>query len=174
MRHIRSATLALALVAGTAVVASAQATQPAPQRTEQHVRHGKRGAHPGRRLGRALFHGIALSDAEKAQLKTVRAKYEPELKQLRESAKPQMQALRKARQQGDSARLKELWAQTATTRAQGAVVLQRMRVDLRAALAPEHRAQFDQNVTRLEQRVAKRASRMRRQLDGRPSGKTGA
>lgn len=164
IRHIRSAAIGLALVAGTAVVASAQATQPAPQRTEQRAERG----HRGRKLGRALFHGIKLDDAEKARVKAVREKYKPELKQLRVSAKPQLEALRAARQKGDTATAKALWAKSAQTRAQGAAILERMRVDLRAALAPEHQAQFDQNVTKLKARVAARAAKVRKHRDRTP------
>lgn len=168
IRHIRSAAIGLALVAGTAMVASAQATPPAPQRTERQASRGH-----GRKLGRALFHGIKLTDAEKARVKAVREKYKPELKQLRESAKPQREALRSARQKGDTAAVQTLWAKSAETRAQGAAVMERMRVDLRAALAPEHQAQFDQNVSALKARVAARAARVRKHAGRRGASKSG-
>ena len=144
------------MVAGTAVMASAQSAQPAPQRAEQHAMR----RHMGKKLGRALFHGIKLTDAEKARVKEVHEKYKPELKQLRESAKPQLAAVRAARQKGDTATAKALWAKSAGTRAQGGAIMDRMRVDLRAALAPEHQAQFDQNVARVKARVAARVTRV--------------
>lgn len=162
--------MGLALVAGTAVVASAQTTQPAPQRAEHH---GPR-ARMDRKLGRALFHGIKLSDAEKARVKSVREKYKPEMKQLRESAKPQLEALREARQKGDTALARALWSKSADTRARGAALLDRMRVDLRAALAPEHQTQFDQNVTRVKARVAARAAKVRKHPRRGGAAKPGA
>ena len=173
IRRIRSAAIGLALVAGTAVVASAQATQPAQPAQQQHAHRAERGR-MGKKLGRALFHGIKLTDAEKGRVKAVREKYKPELKQLRESAKPQLQALRAARQKGDTAAMKELWAKSAATRSQGAAVLDRMRADLRAALAPEHQAQFDQNVNTLKARVAARATKARKHLGRHRHPKTGA
>jgi len=52
-----------------------------------------------------------------------------------------------------------VWSQTSAQREQAKKLLEAERNDLRVALAPEHRAQFDANVKQLEQRVAKRANK---------------
>ena len=162
MKNIRTAIATIALVAGGAVVAAAQ--QPTQTPTHQHqaqdsTRHfGRRGFGPGA-MQKQLFKGITLSDAEKTNIKNVHAKYEAQNKALREQFKPQMQAARQARQRGDTAALKNLWSQTSAQREQSKKLLEAERNDLRVALAPEHRAQFDANVKQLEQRVAQRANR---------------
>jgi Spy/CpxP family protein refolding chaperone len=115
----------------------------------------------GARAGKALFKGIQLSDAEKASLKSVREKYAPQMKALREQAKPQLQAAREARQKGDTAALKQLWANSSAQREQTKQLMNAERTDLRAALTPDNRAKFDANVQQLEQRLSKRADKAR-------------
>lgn len=162
MKDIRTAITTIALVVGGAVVAAAQ--QPAQthaqhQAGQDSTRHfGRRGFGPGA-MQKQLFKGITLSDAEKTNIKSVHTKYESQMKALREQFKPQMQAARQARQRGDTAALKNLWSQTSAQREQTKKLLEAERNDLRAALAPEHRAQFDANVKQVEQRVAKRANK---------------
>jgi Spy/CpxP family protein refolding chaperone len=166
----------IALVVGGAVVAAAQqpAQTPSPRAhraqmqdsTRQHG--GRRGFGPGA-MQKALFKGITLSDAEKANIKNVHKKYEAQMKALREQAKPQMQAAREARQRGDTAALKNLRSQTSAQREQTKKLLEAERNDLRVALAPEHRAQFDANVKQVEQRVAQRGNGA-----GKKGGRTSA
>ena len=163
MKDIRTAIAAIALVVGGAVVAAAQqptqtprAHKAAQDSTRKHF--GRRGFGPGA-MQKQLFKGITLSDAEKTNIKNVHTKYEAQMKALREGFKPQMQAARQARQRGDTAALKTLWAQTSAQREQTKKLLEAERNDLRVALAPEHRAQFDANVKQLEQRIAQRANR---------------
>ena len=166
MKDIRTAIAAIALVVGGAVVAAAQqpAQTPSPrahQRAAQdstRKHFGRRGFGPGA-MRKQIFKGITLSDAEKTNIKNVQTKYQAQMKALREQFKPQMQAARQARQRGDTAALKNLWAQTAAQREQAKKLLEAERNDLRGALAAEHRAHFDANVKQLEQRVAQRANR---------------
>jgi len=164
VKDIRTAIAAIALVVGGAVVAAAQqpAQVPSPRahqnRAQDSTRHfGRRGFGPGA-MQKQLFKGITLSDAEKTNIKNVHTKYEAQMKALREQFKPQMQAARAARQRGDTAALKNLWGQTSAQREQAKKLLESERNDLRVALVPEHRAQFDANVKQLEQRVAQRAN----------------
>jgi len=172
VKDIRTAIGAIALVVGSAVVAAAQQQAQAPAHREHQGaaqdstrRFGRRGFGPGA-MQKRLFKGITLSDAEKTNVKNVHAKYQAQNKALREQFKPQMEAARAARQRGDTAALKNLWAQTSAQREQSKRLLEAERNDLRAALTPEHRAQFDANVKQLEQRVAQRANR-----DWKKSGK---
>lgn len=164
MKDIRTAIAAIALVVGGAVVAAAQQPTQTPRAHQHGVQDstrkhfGRRGFGPGV-MQKQLFKGITLSDAEKTNIKNVHTKYAAQMKTLREQFKPQVQAARQARQRGDTAALKTLWAQTSAQREQTKKLLEAERNDLRVALTPEHRAQFDANVKQLEQRVAKRANK---------------
>ena len=180
MTHIRSTIVAGLLVFGGAAIASAQqstpATTPAPQ-AQQHAHHamrarGKRGMF-ARNIRRQLFKGITLSDAEKANLKAVQAKYAPQMKALRAQLKPQLAAAREARQHGDTAALKQMWSKSAAQREQIKKLLESERGDLRAALAPADQAKFDANVKRVEQRVAARAGKAWKHVGRNAAGQKG-
>ena len=154
MRTIRSAVLGLLVLGGAATIATAQAPEA------KQGKRGDRGAmmREGRGPmggGRALFRGIALTDAEKASVKTIREKYEEQFKTLREVSKPQREEMKAARQRGDSAAVKAIWDKGADQRAKMKSLSEQMNGELRAALTPEHRAQFDANVTQMKDRVAK-------------------
>jgi Spy/CpxP family protein refolding chaperone len=66
MKAIRIATLAAALCVGMTSVAAAQGTEPQGQ-----------GQGRGERMGGMLLKDINLTDAQKAQVKTIRDKYVP-------------------------------------------------------------------------------------------------
>jgi Spy/CpxP family protein refolding chaperone len=139
---------------------AAQAPAQAPQqRNQAHVPRakGERGEF-GKQLNRQLFKGIDLSATEKANLKAVREKYAPQMKALRQQMKPELQQVRQARERGDTASLKNLRNASAPQRDQARKLLEAERNDFRNALAPQNRAKFDANVTRLDQRVAKRSA----------------
>ena len=159
MQSIRTTVTAALLTFGAAAVVSAQQPTP-PQQPRAAAHQGKYAKGARRALGRQLFKGITLSDAEKANVKQVQVKYASQMKALREQFKPQFQAAREARQRGDTAALKNLWQQTAAQRAQTAKLLEAERADLRNALTPANQLKFDANVTKLEQRMAKRAQKV--------------
>jgi len=77
MKVIRIATLAFALCAGFTSVAAAQG-QPEPQGQGEMRRGGG--------MGGMLLKDITLTDAQKAQVKTIRDKYMPQQMELRKSA----------------------------------------------------------------------------------------
>lgn len=156
MKLIRSTLAAGLLVFGTAAIASAQAgTQNgAAASARQHGQFGKHGMKGGE--GRALFHGIQLSAAEKANIKAVHAKYQPQMKALREQFKS-------ARQKGDTAAIR---AQRQQERQQVAQVMQSQQAELRNALTPANQAKFDANVQTAKQRFAARADKAKKR--GRP------
>lgn len=161
MTHIRSALAAGLLVIGSAAVATAQQSPPIDRGHGRHAQMGQRAdsTHRGfgvRNIRGQLFKGITLSDAEKANIKTVHQKYASQMKALREQLKPQMDAARQARQRGDTAALKGMWEKSAAQRQQTKKLLEAERNDLRAALTPENQVKFDANVKQLEQRVAQR------------------
>jgi cytochrome c556 len=149
MTNIRYALTGALLLLGSATLASAQKpTRPQGLR----ARH----APDVQQLGRQLFKGITLSDAEKANIKSVQTKYGSQMKALREQFKPQMQAARDARQRGDTAALRELWQKSAGQREQTKQLMLAERNDLRAALTPANQTTFDANVAALDKRIAAR------------------
>ena len=161
MQHIRSALAGAMLVLGGAALASAQQATPtpAPQSQQQSPRAHRPHRGRGMRGARALLKGITLSDAEKANLKNVHAKYESQFKALREQSKPTFQAARAARQRGDTAAARQIMSKAAPQREQMKQLMQSERNDLRGALTPEHRTTFDANVKKFESRATKRGAR---------------
>ena len=167
MNQIRSAIIAGVFAFGAAAVAGAQSAPAAPQARAQHGQHAKgmKAGRFGRGMQRQLFRGITLSDQEKTSLKAVREKYATENKALRAQLKPQFEAARAARQKGDTAALKALWAKNSGMRDSTKKLLEAERHDLRAALTPENQAKFDANVQKLEQRVANRVAKGKAKLN---------
>jgi len=162
MQSIRTTLAAALLTFGAAAVVSAQqSTTPQQPQAAAHQRKHAQGARRAKgALAHQLFKGMTLSDAEKANVKQVQAKYAPQMKAIREQYKPQFQAARAARQRGDTAALKNLWQQSSAERAQTAKVLEAERADVRNALTPANQVKFDANVTKVEQRMAKRAQKV--------------
>jgi Spy/CpxP family protein refolding chaperone len=161
MQHIRSALAGAMLVLGGAAIASAQQATPAPApQTQQHAQQGKH-AHRGfgARGDRGLLEGIALSDAEKANLKTVHTKYASQLEGLREQSKPTFEAARAARQRGDTASARAIMAKAAPQREQMKQLMQSERIDLRGALTPANQAKFDANIKNFKSRASRATKR---------------
>jgi periplasmic protein CpxP/Spy len=162
MKNIRTAIATAMVLVGGAAIASAQQARVQGQ-------HGARGqrAHgaPGRQSlgprkpGGHLLRGITLSDAEKANIKNVHAKYAPQMKALREQMKAQVGTARGSIQRGDTAARRALWEKTAPQREQVKALAEAERKDLRAALTSENQVKFDANLKRFEQRVANRGQR---------------
>ncbi len=169
MKHIRSVLAAGLLSFGAAAVVSAQAPANGAGAAKAHehgnsgkagkagmARGGRRGG-PGMGADRALLRGITLSDAEKANLKTVRAKYAPQIKALRDQYKPKAGEARPAR--GDTAAMRQRWEKNQPLRDQLKTIALAERNDIRAALTPANQAKFDANVKQVEERLAKRAEK---------------
>jgi Spy/CpxP family protein refolding chaperone len=76
MKAIHTAALAVALCAGMTSIAAAQG-QPEPQ--------GQGELRGGRGMGGMLLKDITLTDAQKAQIKTIREKYLPQQVELRKA-----------------------------------------------------------------------------------------
>jgi protein CpxP len=155
MKHISSAIVAGLLVFGSAAVVAAQTPAQTPQAHAQ--RAGKQGKHAGHgRHAEALFRGIQLTDAEKANIKNVDAKYAPQLKALREQYKVKGQG---KIAKGDTAAMRQRWEANAPKREAMKKIMLAERADLRNALSPADQAKFDANASKMEQRVAKRAEK---------------
>ncbi|MFN2565228.1 MAG: periplasmic heavy metal sensor [Gemmatimonadaceae bacterium] len=157
MSKIRSMMVGLLVVAGAAGVAEAQTPQRDREpRARREMGRGGKDRHLGNRAMRGLLRGITLTDAEKTNLRAVGERYRSQFETIRRSMRPHLEAARAARQRGDTAAARAAFARTADERAQLETLTERVRVDARAALAPEHRAQFDANVARLKERLANR------------------
>ena len=150
MRINRAVGFAIAGILTVGTIAQAQSSTTQPEQQRQAAGRDLRG---GRGRG-TLLRGITLNDAEKTQMKAIRAKYAAEAKSLRESIRPAMQDLRAARQKHDSAAVKAAWDRTAVERQKLQALMQRERAEIRTALTPEHQKTFDANVKALEQRRA--------------------
>ena len=125
MKAIRIAALGVALLAGSAAVAGAQAATQAP--TQQGGPGGGRGG-----FNRSLS-GIELTEAQKAKVAEIQAKYQPDLQAVRES----MQG------GGDRA--------AAFTKMQG--IRDKMNPEIRAVLTAEQQAIFDKNLAEQKARM---------------------
>lgn len=150
MRRNRVIALVVASLVSTASVAGAQAAAPAAP-------HGRRHAMgPGfeGRGVRGLFRGMTLSDAEKAKVKEIHAKYENEGKAIRDAMRPAMEQARAARQKGDTAAARAAFEQTKSDRDRMKALRERAQAEVRSALTPENQKKFDANVAELAKRRA--------------------
>jgi Spy/CpxP family protein refolding chaperone len=137
MSKVRTLALGALMLVGVAGVSAAQST--ATPRTRPDAGSYRRGAAGGREgFGRDLN----LTDAQKAQMKAIRQKYQPQNDALRAQAKPFMEAARAARQKGDSAAFRTNM-EKAHQLMQGAQFKAQERAEIRAILTPDQQAKFD-------------------------------
>ena len=129
MKAIRIATLAAALCVGMTSVAAAQGTEPQGQ-----------GQGRGERMGGMLLKDINLTDAQKAQVKTIRDKYVPQLQELRKAS----QATGGPPDEATRTKMMDIQAkQTA---------------EIRAILTADQQVAFDKNLAEMKARMANRAN----------------
>ena len=151
MLRTRTIALGLALCAGLAATAAAQAadsprdttgtTTPAPQR--------QRGQRPERFRG-ALFNGIQLTSAQRSQLQTIQGKYRPEEKSILDQMRPAMQEARAARQRGDTTAARAAFDKTSGERDKLQSLRKQELADVRNVLTPDQQKQFDKNVSEMK------------------------
>jgi Spy/CpxP family protein refolding chaperone len=127
MKAIRIATLAVALCAGMTSVAAAQG-QPENQQGQGEMRRGGG-------MGGMLLKDITLTDAQKAQVKTIREKYLPQQMELRKSA----QAVG--------------GPPDAATRAKMVDLQTKQAAEIRAILTAAQQATFDKNLAEMKARM---------------------
>lgn len=143
MRKTRVFAFVVASLVSTSSIVGAQA----PATGHQGGRHVMgRGMEDRGGPGAGALRGLTLSEAEKAKLKEVHAKYAVERKTLRESLKPTMQEARALRQKGDTAGLRTLWDRNKPARDQLDALQVRQQADIRAALSTENQKLFDARV----------------------------
>src|SRR3954466_3836201 len=124
MKVIRIATLAAALCVGLTSIAAAQGTEPAQQ--------GQ--ARRGGGMGGLLLKDITLTDAQKAQVKTIRDKYVPQQLELRKAAQATGSI-------DDATRAKITDLQT------------KQSAEIRAILTADQQTQFDKNLVEMKARM---------------------
>src|SRR5256885_11711602 len=130
MKVIRIATLAAALCVGLTSIAAAQGTEPAQQ--------GQGEARRGGGMGGMLLKDITLTDAQKAQVKTIRDKYVPQQMELRKQA----QAVGGAPDEATRTKMMDLQ--------------NKQSAEIRAILTADQQVQFDKNLAEVKERMAAR------------------
>ncbi|HMC56477.1 MAG TPA: Spy/CpxP family protein refolding chaperone [Gemmatimonadaceae bacterium] len=152
----------LGLALSLAVVAGAQ--QPADS---AHRERGDRGGKfEGRRGGPGggpmgfLLKDVNLTDAQKAQLKTMREADRKQFDATRDARKQQFEQARALREKGDTAGARALMEKN-----RQAMQVQRDQEigKVRNLLTAEQRVQFDKNVAEMKQRDAQRGARIGRE-----------
>jgi Spy/CpxP family protein refolding chaperone len=128
MKVMRIATLAIALCVGATSVAAAQ-TQTPPQGQGEMRRGGG--------MGGMLLKDITLTDAQKAQIKTIREKYAPQQLELRKSAQA-------------------VGSVDEATRTKMADLQTKQAAEIRAVLTADQQATFDKNLVDMKARMEAR------------------
>ena len=135
MSTVRTLALGALMLVGVAGVSAAQSTAT-PRRPEAgSYRRG-----PGGREG--FGRDLNLTDAQKAQIKAIRQKYQPQSAAVRAQAKPFIEAANAARQKGDTAAFRSNMAQARQVM-QNASYRTQQQAEIRAILTPEQQAKFD-------------------------------
>jgi Spy/CpxP family protein refolding chaperone len=124
MKAIRIATLAVALCAAATSVAAAQGQ---PEQGQGEMRSG-------RGMGGMLLKDITLTDAQKAQIKTIRDKYVPQQMELRKSAQA-------VGSMDEATRTKMMDLQT------------KQSAEIRAILTADQQVTFDKNLAEIKARM---------------------
>jgi protein CpxP len=137
----RSLALGALMLVGVAGISAAQSAT-APQKADSGFhRRGPRAG--GEMRGREFGRDLNLTDAQKAQIKTIREKYKPQNEAARTQAKPFMEAAKAARQKGDTAAFR---SNIEKARQVGQSVRTQETAEIRNVLTPEQRAKFDAKV----------------------------
>ena len=160
MSRINAVALGAALFIGVAGVAGAQGTQTpgAKARSERHERGEGRRGFGGRRggeFGGRFAKDLNLTDAQKTQIKAIRAKYQPQNEALRTQAKPYMEAARAARQKGDTVAFRTNMEKARQVMQGGQSFRTQETAEIRSVLNPEQQAKFDAQQKKFAERGAK-------------------
>jgi Spy/CpxP family protein refolding chaperone len=156
MSTVRTLALGALMVFGVAGVSAAQSSAtPKPRadgaRPEGQFRRGPGGGREGRGFGRDLN----LTDAQKAQMKAIRQKYQPQNQALNDRAKPFMEAARTARQKGDTVAARTNMEKARQVMQSGQSFRAQEQAEIRAILTPEQQAKFDARAKVAAERRAK-------------------
>ena len=137
MSSVRTLALGALMIVGVAGVSAAQSTTAPPSRAQRS------GQFQGRRGGGEFGRDLNLTDAQKAQIKTIRAKYQPQNEALRTQAKPFMDAARAAHQKGDTAAARTNMEKARQVMQGGQSFRTQENAEIRAILTPDQQAKWD-------------------------------
>lgn len=115
--------------------------QPAPVAGARMMKHQSPGHHQ-------MMAELNLTDTQKAQVKTIHAKYEPQIKAEREKMRPQMDAARAARAKGDTSAVRADRANSRDSMGPMQQIRQQEMAEVRAILTPAQQQKFDTMKTR--------------------------
>jgi Spy/CpxP family protein refolding chaperone len=138
------------MVFGVVGVSAAQ-SPTTPKTPDGQFRRGPGSGREGRGFGRDLN----LTDVQKAQIKAIHQKYQPQNQALRDRAKPFMEAARAARQKGDTAAVRSNMEKARQVMQSGESVRTQQNAEIRAILTPEQQAKFDARQKAASERRAK-------------------
>ena len=138
MSSVRTLALGALMIVGVAGVSAAQSTATPPSRGP---RSGQMQARRG--TGGEFGRDLNLTDAQKAQVKAIRQKYQPQKEALRAQSKPFMDAARAARQKGDSATARSNMEKAHQVMQGGQSIRTQEMAEIRAILTPDQQAKFD-------------------------------
>ena len=148
MQRINAVALGAALLIGIAGVAGAQGTQPPATGRVQGQRgpggEGRRGFGRGREFGGRLAKDLNLTDAQKAQFKTIHQKYRPQLEAIRNQYKSQFDNIRSLREKGDTAGARAAFGKiSGEIQSKSLSIRNQENADIRNILTAEQRTKFD-------------------------------
>ena len=145
MSSVRTLALSALMLVGFAGISAAQSTVTPQARPDSgfHRRGVRAGEMRGRKGGREFGADLNLTDAQKAQIKAIHAKYKPQNEALRTQAKPYMDAARAARQKGDTAAFRSNMEKARQVMQGGQSFRTQETAEIRAILTPAQQAKFD-------------------------------
>jgi periplasmic protein CpxP/Spy len=148
MQRINAVALGAALLIGIAGVAGAQSTQPPATGKVQAQRgpraEGRRGFGRDRAFGGRLAKDLNLTDAQKAQMKTIHQKYRPQLEAIRTQYKSQFDNIKSLRQKGDTAGARAAFAKIrGDIQSKSLSIRNQENADIRNILTADQRTKFD-------------------------------
>ena len=165
MKRTNAAALGAALLLAFAGVAGAQTPQTQGQsvkpRAEQENGPRARGVFGRGRFGRG-FSGrfvkdLNLTDAQKAQIKTIHEKYRPQLEAIRTQFRTQADNARALRQKGDTAAARAAFQKTrADIQLRMQTIRQQEQADIRNILTAEQRTKWDAAQAAMKKRMDER------------------
>lgn len=165
MTRTNAAALGAALLVAFAGVAGAQAPQTqkqgvkpqAEQRMRPRFQRGFGRGRFGRGFGGQFAKDLNLTDAQKAQIKTIHEKYRPQLEAIRTQFKSQLDNARALRQKGDTAGARAAFQKTrADIQQRVKPIRQQELADVRNVLTAEQRAKFDARQAEFKKRMEER------------------
>jgi Spy/CpxP family protein refolding chaperone len=165
MSTVRTLALGALLIAGVAGVSEAQASSTPRTRADSGWHKRGHDDRAGARMNGAKGEGfrfgkdLNLTDAQKAQIKAINTKYQPQNKALRDQAKPFLDAARTARQNKDTVAFRTNMEKARQVLNGGQSIRTQELAEIRNVLTPDQRAKFDARQKEFAERRAKKGAR---------------